>query len=393
MRVCVLRHVAFEDEAHIGSWARARGHSLSVVNLHAGDALPAPESCDLLVVMGGPMNIYEQEAYPWLVAEKAFIRRVIDLGKAALGVCLGGQLLADVLGGSVTRNPDKEIGWLPVALTAEAQGHALFSGFPASFMAFHWHGDTFATPPGCLRAALSLGCPNQAFVHQDRVVGLQFHLESTPESIGRLIDNCRDELAPGPYIQAETGMRDALGGCKETNRLMDALLDNLASACENKEYQMRRKEKQITELPEIESILNRAEIVHLAMFDGVLPYVLPLNFAYKDGALYLHSSRKGRKVAILRARPDVAFSAHVDASLVVPADPIDACKYGMRFKSVVGHGRAELIEDEEQIKAGLGVLMARYGDLDFEFNDAVLSKTLLIKVRIAEMTGKKDVSA
>lgn len=229
MRICVLRHVAFEDEAHIGAWARAKGHSLNAVKLYAGDPLPAPESCDLLVIMGGPMNIYEHEAYPWLVEEKAFIRQVIDLGKAALGVCLGGQLLADVLGGPVTRNPVKEIGWLPVELTAEAKNSGLFADFPASFMAFHWHGDTFATPPGCLRAALNQGCPNQAFVHQDRVVGLQFHLESTPESIGRLIDNCREELVDGPYIQTEEAMRAGFPGCAETNRLMDALLDRLAA--------------------------------------------------------------------------------------------------------------------------------------------------------------------
>lgn len=156
---------------------------------------------------------------------------------------------------------------------------------------------------------------------------------------------------------------------------------------------MRRKEKEITERGEIESILNRAEIVHLAMFDGERPYVLPLNFAYKDGVLYIHSARKGRKVEILSQRPQVAFTAHVDASLLIPADPTDACKYGMRFKSVVGQGRAELIEDEEQIKAGLGALMARHGDFDFEYNDAVLSKTLLIKVHIEAMTGKKDLSA
>lgn len=151
---------------------------------------------------------------------------------------------------------------------------------------------------------------------------------------------------------------------------------------------MQRKEKEITELSEIEAILERAEILHLAMCDGERPYVLPLNFGYRTGRLYLHSARAGKKIAILRANPLVSFAASVDVARLVPSDTSDACKYGMRFKSVVGAGRATISETLEEIAAGLDVLMSRYGDHNFEYKEEILNKTALITIEIESMTGK-----
>ncbi len=172
-------------------------------------ALPAPEGLDLLVVMGGPMNIYEHEAYPWLAAEKRFIRACIDAGKMVLGICLGGQLIADVLGGTVTRAPFEEIGWLPVELTEAGRRLDVFADFPERFTTLQWHGDMFSIPPGAVRAAFSEATPNQAFCYDGgRVIGLQFHLEETRETLGELVEvaRARGEVcaAPGkplgPYV-------------------------------------------------------------------------------------------------------------------------------------------------------------------------------------------------
>jgi GMP synthase-like glutamine amidotransferase len=124
MRVYYLQHVSFEDAGSIALWARTRGHKVTRTRLYRNETLPSQGSFDWLVVMGGPMHIHEHEAHPWLVPEKAFIRETINRGIPYLGVCLGAQLAADVLGGRVARNPQMEVGWFPVHLTAQAE-HSL----------------------------------------------------------------------------------------------------------------------------------------------------------------------------------------------------------------------------------------------------------------------------
>ncbi len=133
------------------------------------------------------MNVYEEAEYPWLAAEKAFIAAAIGAGKPVLGICLGAQLIAAVLGGTVSKGPQPEIGWYPVELTPAGRELPLFAGFPDRFTALHWHGDTFSIPPGATHVASSAACANQAFAYDGgRVVGLQFHLEETRESLAQL---------------------------------------------------------------------------------------------------------------------------------------------------------------------------------------------------------------
>src|SRR5581483_1717363 len=180
MRVHWLQHAEFEDLGCIAPWLAARGHAATQTRLYAGERLPAVGSFDWLIVMGGPMNIYEHERHPWLIDEKALIRAVLAANKRALGICLGAQLVADALGGPVTRNAQTEIGWFPVMLNAAGRASKVFAGFPQSFAAFHWHGDTFAIPPGYQGLMSSEACANQAYASADgRVVGIQFHLEVT----------------------------------------------------------------------------------------------------------------------------------------------------------------------------------------------------------------------
>lgn len=219
MRIHSLEHVAFEDAAEIGAWARARGHRLTRTGFFAGEALPPLADVDWLVVMGGPMNIYEHDAHPWLAAEKAYLRAALAGGCRVLGVCLGAQLMADVLGGPVTRNADREIGWHPVRFSPAAAGSALFSDFPAELTVFHWHGDTFALPPGAVHLAASDACRNQAFQFGPRAVGLQFHLEYAPASIAAMLSDCAAELQPGgPFIQTPAQMTGGIASYAETCR-------------------------------------------------------------------------------------------------------------------------------------------------------------------------------
>jgi GMP synthase-like glutamine amidotransferase len=202
MKLHYLQHVPFEGLANIESWAKSQNWEISGTHLYRMDELPDPDGLDWLVVMGGPMNIYEEDKYPWLAAEKKFIREAVERNKIVLGICLGAQLLSDVLGGKVTRNKFKEIGWYPVIMRSEARTSMPFRGFPDEFIALHWHGDTFSLPPGASMLAESKACVAQAFCYNGgRVLGLQFHLESSQTSIGALIENCSDELVDGEYIQ------------------------------------------------------------------------------------------------------------------------------------------------------------------------------------------------
>jgi GMP synthase-like glutamine amidotransferase len=157
------------------------------------------------------MNIYEEDKHPWLAGEKLAIRAALGADKAVLGVCLGAQLLADVLGGPVTKNAQKEIGWFPVKLRPEAAGCPLLAGWPETLETFHWHGDTFAIPPGARHLASSAACVNQAFLHGDRALGLQFHMEYRADSIRAMLKECDDEIdAGGPFVQSYQTILDGL---------------------------------------------------------------------------------------------------------------------------------------------------------------------------------------
>ena len=228
MRIHGLQHVAFEGLGHIGTWSAKQGHSLSMTRLYAGEKMPGLADFDRLVIMGGPMNIYEDQRYPWLAEERAFIRRAIAAGKSAVGICLGAQFLADALGSRVYRGCQKEIGWLPIEVTEAGQQSELFRGLPSNPVVFHWHGDTFDIPQGAVHLARSEGCHSQAFLYEHRVLGLQFHLESTPETMEAMLAHCSDELVDGLFIQSEEQIRSADPALfASTNHLLETLLGRM----------------------------------------------------------------------------------------------------------------------------------------------------------------------
>ncbi len=227
MRIHYLQHVPFEGLGHIDTWARQHGHPISATALFGGQPLPPLPAFDLLVVMGGPMGVYDTDAHPWLIHEKRFLEQALAAQKKILGICLGAQLLADVLGAKVYRNRHKEIGWHVVSRAAGAQGAPWTALFPESFFAFHWHGDTFDLPTGAVHLARSEACPHQAFFCPPGLLGLQFHLESTAESIDQLIANCGQELVPGPYIQNPVDIRGQGERIGPSNERMGAILNHL----------------------------------------------------------------------------------------------------------------------------------------------------------------------
>jgi GMP synthase-like glutamine amidotransferase len=180
--------------------------------------------------MGGPMNVHQHRTFPWLADEKSYISRCIARSKLVLGICLGAQLLADVLGAHVVRNPHVEIGWFPVTLTREAAHSRIFRDLPGRFVPFHWHGDTFSTPPGALRTVQSEACANQAFQRGDRLVGLQFHLDYKQESLRLMMENCGEELVEAPSVQTAEEMLRESARLETTRELLDTFMDRMAEA-------------------------------------------------------------------------------------------------------------------------------------------------------------------
>ena len=226
MRLHWLGHVPFEDAANIGLWAEQHGHTVTSTRLYADESLPEVSEIDALAVMGGPMNVYQYRRYPWLCAEKRFIEKAIAAEIPMIGVCLGGQLIADVLGAKIVENPHIEIGWFPIRLTASAADSPLLAGLPTEFTAFHWHGDTFGIPAGATRLAESEACANQAFVYGTSVLGLQFHLEYSEESIHKMLTHCADELIEAPFVQSEREITVGLGNVATAQEKLLRLLQN-----------------------------------------------------------------------------------------------------------------------------------------------------------------------
>ncbi|MEH2466252.1 type 1 glutamine amidotransferase [Nostoc sp.] len=229
MRIHYLQHVPFEGLASIEQWLTKKDHILSATKFYHGDSLPSVDDLDWVIVMGGPMNIYEDDKYPWLTLEKHFIAEAIKKNKIVIGICLGSQLIANVLGSKVYKDKEKEIGWYPIKMSIEAQNSAVFASLPPSFTVFHWHGDTFDLPPGAVRIASSEVCANQAFIYGDRVLGLQFHLESTKDSVRQIIENCASELVTGKYIQEPEEILARDDDFSNINTAMSKILDYFAT--------------------------------------------------------------------------------------------------------------------------------------------------------------------
>jgi GMP synthase-like glutamine amidotransferase len=199
MSVLVFRHIPFEGLGLIAPTLTRNALDFKYIDAHSSQiGLVNITAAQALIFMGGPMSANDD--LPYLHQEIELIRSAYAAGIPMLGICLGSQLIAKALGGSVYRNPVKEIGWFPIEFTDAARQDPLFSQLEQPETVFHWHSETFDLPPGAELLAHSVGCRHQAFRLRDNVYGLQFHLEVTPAMIADWCDqdaNCGDvrELA------------------------------------------------------------------------------------------------------------------------------------------------------------------------------------------------------
>ena len=228
----VIQHVPFEGPAAIGEWLIGRAYRIETVRLWLDETLTRSDDYRIIVVMGGPMSVKDVQQHPWLSAEIAFLKSAIAAGTPVLGVCLGAQLIATALGCRVYAGQQKEIGWWPVEFNADALPAGLSHGIPARVTAMHWHGETFDLPPGATRFAGSPVTPNQAFLYRNHVVGLQFHLESTHESVAALTGACSHEIGNGTYqVPRAAALKHMLEGAAQyagsTRPVLTSILDYL----------------------------------------------------------------------------------------------------------------------------------------------------------------------
>ena len=228
MRINYFQHVPFEGLGSIESWVKERKYQLSSTRFYEGETPPELDAIDGLVIMGGPMGVSDTNEFPWLKAEREYIRAAIDSEKKVLGICLGAQLIADALGARVYKNDEKEIGWFPVSLTQDGKESAILSGVPDDFVCFHWHSDTFELPEGVLHLASSEACIHQAFSYREHVLALQFHPEFTQDSIRELSEHCGSTIKAGPFVQELDSFAEIPATqIESTNKIMNNILEKL----------------------------------------------------------------------------------------------------------------------------------------------------------------------
>jgi GMP synthase (glutamine-hydrolysing) len=191
----VLQHVACEGPGAIGDALQRYGVAQRVVRIYDGEPVPTALEGDALIVMGGPMGVYETDRFPHLRAELRLIDEALRRGRPTLGVCLGSQLIAAALGARVYPSGGKEIGWYPIELSDAAKADAVLGAAPRRFTAFVWHGDVFDLPRGAVHLASTEMTAEHAFRYGEQVYGLLFHLEVTPVQVDAMLRAFADELA------------------------------------------------------------------------------------------------------------------------------------------------------------------------------------------------------
>lgn len=224
LRIHSLQHVAFEGPGCISQWTTQKGHTLTSTKLYLDEAFPNTDDIDWLIIMGGPMSANDGNTISWINSEKEFIANTIKAGKIVIGICLGSQLIASVLGAKVYANTHKEIGWFPIHNPTGSFNFLFKDNDPLPV--FHWHGETFDLPEGAVLLASSEGCKNQVFLYNQKVLGLQFHFEVTEDSLQQMLTFGKEDIDGSEYTQTAEYILQQQQHITQSNRYMYAILNH-----------------------------------------------------------------------------------------------------------------------------------------------------------------------
>jgi len=207
--ILIIKHIDIEGPGTLGDFLEEQGEPFRIVELGDGENLPeSPAIFKAVIVLGGPMNVDEEDRFLFLKPENEFIQKVLKERIPYLGICLGAQLLAKAAGARVVRSPAKEIGWYQIRLTEQGKKDLLFKGFREEYPIYHWHGDMFQIPSNGELLATNGNCPHQALKVASNAYGLQFHVEITDRSIKEWCDEYIANDLPGRLDHAHSMMED-----------------------------------------------------------------------------------------------------------------------------------------------------------------------------------------
>lgn len=226
--ILILKHVPFEGPGTFREELEKRGLRYREVSLYEEAAPVTLDGCKGLIIMGGPMNVYEEEEYPFLKDEDRLIKEALSMRLPMIGVCLGAQLMAKAAGAKVVKGKKKEIGWYPLYLAEEASDDPVFGDIPREIEVFQWHGDTFDIPKSALRLASSELFPNQAFRIGDNAYAFQFHIEVTEEIIKEWVGLNKEELTSvKDYIDSKKLLAESMGKAEGLEKLAKTIYKGL----------------------------------------------------------------------------------------------------------------------------------------------------------------------
>jgi GMP synthase-like glutamine amidotransferase len=225
MKVLILVHLESEGPGTLGTFLESAGVEIRTARLYESHKLPSePVGLDAIISMGGPMNVYEEDEYPFLRNETILLRNAVDGNLPVMGLCLGAQMIAKARGARVTKSPAKEVGWGKIDLTDAGKSDPLFAGLPSTLDVLQWHEDMFEIPEGGTLLAASEACPHQALRYRN-ALGLQFHLEINEAML-------REWFADSPLLEEIVGKYQELA--PEYNRHAEKLYANFLNLIKSK---------------------------------------------------------------------------------------------------------------------------------------------------------------
>ncbi|MDP4290887.1 MAG: hypothetical protein Q8908_07385 [Bacteroidota bacterium] len=225
-KIVTLLHANFEQPGYVSHWAGQHQFEMEEIQCWRNPVYPDPKDVKRLLIMGGPMGVYQTKEYPWLADEIRFVRAVIDAGNKVLGICLGSQLIAAAMGAKVYRNDKAEIGWFEIKWEKEAYDHPLTYGVSSHSKVFHFHGDTFDLPGDAVLLASSKACKHQAFALGNHVLALQFHMEITNELLEEMLFY-GDDFEPDTFVQTHKVIQSGIYEVVQNHTDLSAMLENL----------------------------------------------------------------------------------------------------------------------------------------------------------------------